>query len=160
MMENVQIKEQREYAWNYFQFHASQRMSTFNFFVVFCALLTAGLAGTIGRNSHNHLLGVLLGVSLMTVSFVFWKLDQRVRFLIKHAEAALKKIERAWKESPDKVESDCLLLFCSEERKTTEMLLQANVLPSKWKMSYSQCFAVMYLMFSILGLMGIVMSVC
>jgi len=33
-------EEQMEYAWNYFQLHAGQRMASFNFFVVIAALLS------------------------------------------------------------------------------------------------------------------------
>jgi hypothetical protein len=44
MSTEVTLKEQRDYAWSYFQLHANQRMTSFNFFVVIAALLTTGLA--------------------------------------------------------------------------------------------------------------------
>ena len=83
-MKDSQIEEQRDHAWRYFQLHASQRMASFNFIVVLCALLTAGLAGAFQTKGGGHLLGVMLGLSLIVVSFVFWKFDQRVRYFIKH----------------------------------------------------------------------------
>jgi hypothetical protein len=46
MSSNASLKEQRDYVWAYFQLHANQRISSFNFFVI-AALLTTGLAGTV-----------------------------------------------------------------------------------------------------------------
>ena len=48
------VIEHRNYVWNYFQLHASQRMTTFNFFVVIAALLTAGLARTFDKDYPYH----------------------------------------------------------------------------------------------------------
>src|SRR5690349_3082540 len=93
-MSGATLKEQRDYAWSYFQLHANQRMTSFNFFVVIAALLTTGLARSLENDFKYHFVGVCLGFSLMITAFIFWKLDQRVRHLIKHAEAALKDIER------------------------------------------------------------------
>ena len=88
-----QMKEQRDYAWSYFQLHANQRMTSFNFFVVIAALLTTGLARTFAKGFEYHFVGVCLGIGLMAIAFLFWKLDQRVRHLIKHAESILKQLE-------------------------------------------------------------------
>ena len=83
------LKEQREYAWSYFQLHANQRMTTFNFFVVIAALLTTGLSGTFNKDFQNPFIGIVLGAGLIVISFIFWKLDQRIRYMIKHAETTL-----------------------------------------------------------------------
>ena len=53
----VTLKEQREYALSYFQLHANQRMTTFNFFVVIAALLTTGISGTFSKDFQNHFFG-------------------------------------------------------------------------------------------------------
>ena len=157
-MNDSRMEEQRDHAWRYFQLHASQRMASFNFFVVLCALLTAGLAGTFQAKGGAHLLGAMLGLSLIVVSFVFWKLDQRVRYLIKHAEDALKEIERIWDQNVDKPQPSSIALFCSEERKTSETKSRAGFLPWQWHLSYSQCFGVMYCLFGTLGLVGFIGS--
>jgi hypothetical protein len=57
MCDQATIKEQRDYAWNYFQIHASQRMSSFNFFVVIAALLSSAMAGTFTKDCMHHWLG-------------------------------------------------------------------------------------------------------
>ena len=56
MDEKWTLREQREYAWNYFELHAKQRMSLFNYFVLIAALLTAGLAGSFSKNGSSLLI--------------------------------------------------------------------------------------------------------
>ncbi|MER9299983.1 hypothetical protein NKI38_26315 [Mesorhizobium sp. M0621] len=81
-------------AWRYFELHAGQRMMMFNFFVVLSGLITAGVGTTMQGPPRLAILGILLGLLLMLLSFVFWKLDQRAAFLVKHSEAASVEIER------------------------------------------------------------------
>ncbi|GAI69928.1 unnamed protein product, partial [marine sediment metagenome] len=38
MTENWTLRDHREYAWNYFELHARQRMAVFNYFVIIAAL--------------------------------------------------------------------------------------------------------------------------
>lgn len=83
------------HAWRYFELHANQRMSVFNFVLALSGVASAGLAALLQGSSRLSFLGVLRGVLLALVAFVFWKLDQRVSFLIKHAEAALSELEHA-----------------------------------------------------------------
>lgn len=66
----------------------------FNFFVVLSGLVTAGLGATVQGSPRMAVLGMLLGFVLMLLSFVFWKLDQRSSFLVKHAEDAAIEIEK------------------------------------------------------------------
>ena len=82
-----------EHTWRYFELHAKQRVSVFNFFVVMSGALAAGIAASLQGSAKLAAIGVVLGLLLPLISFVFWKLDQRVSFLIKHAENALAEIE-------------------------------------------------------------------
>ena len=84
----------RDHVWGYFELHAGQRLTMFNFFVVLSGLVTAGLGATMQGSPHMAVLGIMLGVVLMLLSFVFWKLDQRSSFLVKHAEDAAIEIEK------------------------------------------------------------------
>jgi len=81
------------HAGRYFELHANQRMSVFNFFLALSGVVSAGLAALVQGSAHLIFLGILLGLLLVLVSFIFWKLDQRVSFLIKHAEDALSELE-------------------------------------------------------------------
>ena len=71
MSDDWPLKEKREYAWNYFQLHARQRMAAFNFFVVISALLTAGLARSLENDYENPFIGIVLGFGLMAITFLF-----------------------------------------------------------------------------------------
>jgi len=128
MPDSSERNKQREYAWNYFQLHAGQRMASFNFFVVIAALLAVALAGALKKDSESTIVGIAVGLSLMGVSFVFWKLDQRVRYLIKHAEAALKTLEDGWQEEGGDTLSR-IMLFRAEEKKTSELKQNQGIFP-------------------------------
>lgn len=143
-------EEQREYVWNYFKLHAGQRMVTFNFFVIMGALLTKELADCINQQGGNNcFVGLILSVALIAVAFASWKLDQRVRYLLKHAENALKKSEDGW--GP-------FALF-TEEEKNTDSTKGQWWKPWTWHMSYSKCFGAFYCVFSVIGGVGLVWSI-
>ncbi len=134
-------------------------MATFNFFVIIVALLTAGLAGTFKEDYEYQFIGVVLGLSMAVIAFVFWKIDQRVRHLIKHAESALKEIEKQSVKAKHQDLNRKLSLFSSEEEKTADIRSQHGWLPWRWHMSYSECFGSMYFVFGILGALGAVASI-
>jgi hypothetical protein len=153
MSSNASLKEQRDYAWSYFQLHANQRISSFNFFVVIAALLTTGLAGTLKSDFTQHYVGVILALSLIVISFIFWKMDQWVRYLIKHAEEALKAIEEKWMSQEDFI-GPALALFRTKEEKTENIRGLGSWNPWQWHLSYANCFGAVYLVFGVLGVVG------
>lgn len=65
----------------------------FNFFVVLSGFVTAGIGATLQGPPRLAILSIFLGLLLVLMSFVFWKVDQRAAFLVKHAEAACIQIE-------------------------------------------------------------------
>jgi hypothetical protein len=89
-------KEILDHAWKYFTVHASQRLLLFNVFVVSSGAVVAGLAACLQKSGFFPALGSGLGCLLVLNAFVFWKLDQRTSFLVKHAEEALTEIERTF----------------------------------------------------------------
>ena len=162
MPENEKNREQRQYAWNYFHLHAGQRMSLFNFFVLISALLTAALGGTFGEDCKSHILGLFLGLTLPVISFVFWRIDQRVAYLVKRAEGTLKSLETSWANKENAVDENTAL-FSAENRNTAKLRaelcrkypFQAWVCP----VTYSECFRVIYVVFGALGVLGVILSI-
>jgi hypothetical protein len=73
----VTEKEILTLSWNYFQQHAQQRLSLFNFFVVFASLMTTGLISTFQTKYEIHFIGIGVGLVLAFISFIFWKIDER-----------------------------------------------------------------------------------
>jgi hypothetical protein len=101
----------------------------------------------------------MLGMSLVIITFIFWKLDQRARYLIKHAEDALKQIERDWLPEGSNSIGSHVALFSAEEEQTDAIRLNQSWKPWKWHLSYADCFGFVYLVFGALGLLGGFVSV-
>ncbi|MFJ5377377.1 hypothetical protein ACIPSX_08495 [Pectobacterium sp. CHL-2024] len=91
MSENVSLPS--EHVWRYFELHAQQRMTVFNFYIAITSLLAAGIGFSLQQGGKFALFTTLMGVFVTFISFIFWKLDQRVSMLIKNAELALQDIE-------------------------------------------------------------------
>jgi hypothetical protein len=80
------------HAWAYFAFHAQQRQTVFNFFLILVGASIAAYAGTLGKSEaiYFHLMiGFLISIS----SVLFWRLDKRNARLVKLAEKPLKAFE-------------------------------------------------------------------
>lgn len=157
MNDNWTLKDTMEYVWKYFELHAKQRMAVFNYFVLIAALLTAGIAGSLGRVISFPLLTFALGLSLILTSFVFWKLDQRVRYLLKHAERTLKDLEEHLK-SEETNTGVRLALFLDEEestRKEQKQLKKEHTCKFwRWHLTYYQCFCIVYIVFGLIGILA------
>ncbi len=93
MNDAVKFERSLEHAWRYFELHAQQRMTVFNFFIAISGLVAAGVGLGLQQGGKFIVLASLLGCFLILVSFIFWKLDQRVSVLIKQAESALIYLE-------------------------------------------------------------------
>lgn len=99
MNDDVKFERSLEHAWRYFELHAQQRMTVFNFFLAISGLVAAGVGVGLQQGGKFLALASLLGCFLILVSFIFWKLDQRVTVLIKQAESALIYLESVGLES-------------------------------------------------------------
>jgi hypothetical protein len=148
MTDTWTLRDHRDYAWEYFKVHAQQRMSLFNFFVIFSSLATTCLVATFQEKAQAHLVGIGLGVLLLAISFVFWKLDERVRFLVKHAERALKWIETKYHADGPDEKPHVLQLFTCEEALTADELA----------VTYAKCFRWTFFAFGLVGLVGAILS--
>ncbi|WP_208647492.1 hypothetical protein [Pseudomonas kribbensis] len=94
MDSNENAKISLEHAWRYFQLHAQQRMTVFNFYLVITGLIAAGLGTCISQGDKLVTVGGLLGLFLSFITFIFWKLDQRVSLMIKKSECAIISLEK------------------------------------------------------------------
>lgn len=138
----------REHAWKYFELHAHQRIAVLNFFLILSGALAAGMAATLQGSERFSSLGVVLGVLLAFVSFLFWKLDQRVSFLIKRAESALSQIEGYF---PDEEAR----LFLREPNETSENKQRSSRWTRQW--SYGSVFRVLFCSMALVGVSGSVL---
>jgi len=139
-----------DHAWRYFELHANQRMSLFNFFLAISGVVLAGLAATLQASLNFSMLGIVLGALLAVISFIFWKLDQRVSFLIKHAETALVVLEKA-------LPVNCSRLFLLEPSHTNEVAAATSWWTRLW--TYGKCFRLIFWVMGLTGFGGAVLSV-
>jgi hypothetical protein len=143
------VQESLDYPFKYFDLHAKQRMTVFNFFLAIAGILTGGIAAGLGHDPPIPALSVALSIVLVLVAIVFQKLDNRTSFLIKHAERALKECEA-------ELLNPCAQLISTEEEQFAAFQSEKGFWKSGW--SYSDCFRTVYVAMVILGLVGLVLS--
>lgn len=138
MTDDIKIQRTMDHAWRYFELHAQQRMTVFNYFLAISGLVSAGVGVCLQQGTKFSFLASLLGVFLIMVSFIFWKLDQRVSKMIKLAESALCQIETA-------TGTDDILIFTKDQQNSP-----VNGFFSVW--TYGKCFRISFLTVGIVGL--------
>ncbi len=131
-----------EHAWKYFELHSQQRMTVFNFYITVISLLLAGSGICLQQGGNLIYLTSVIGVFIVFITFIFYKLDSRVSFLIKNSEIALKNIEKSFDHEEMKI-------FTSDEK---NIQLNKSII-SMW--SYGKCFRVS---FCILFYVGFILS--
>lgn len=82
-----------EYAWGWFSLHAGQRMQAVNFFLIAITFLSGSYVSAVAGNRP----GLAIGISLLGAfsSFIFYRIERRVRGLIHAAEDALRPLEQS-----------------------------------------------------------------
>jgi hypothetical protein len=155
-MSSITSKEWLNLSWNYFQQHAEQRISYFNFFVVFSTILTAGLISTYANDFKAPYLGVGIGLIESFVSFIFLKIDSRNMVLTRNAEKVIKKIESDF----DALGKESYKLFTSEEATTAQL---KNDNKNKFilyrHITHGQSYKIIYCTFFFIGILMAIASV-
>jgi hypothetical protein len=80
------LKAIHEYAWNWFSYHAAQRMTVFRFFFLVFGVVSVGYYQTL---DDRPILAVAFSVIGIFLTFLFWRLDLRTQELIKIGEDLL-----------------------------------------------------------------------
>jgi hypothetical protein len=150
-MPSLSDKDMLNYIWNYFQLHANQRMSVFNFYVSFSSLITIPLILTFKNEKNLHLLGILLGFLLFMLSIVFWKLDVRTRMLIKISQDALKQLENNFNSKNDEITSKLRILQLDED--ITKNMKKEENFPNNLLLTYANCFNLVFFVFGMIGML-------
>lgn len=83
----------REYAWRWFEYHASQRQAVFRFFLLVSGALAAAYV-TLAKSSPPSKATLAIGGLMAIAAFLFWRLDRRSKALIDLAEDYLKYEEK------------------------------------------------------------------
>ncbi len=154
-MTSDERKDARTYAWAYFALHADQRMKLFNFFLILSGLILSAFSAVRGMVPGAKAVA-LLPLLLVLSAFIFWRLEERTRRLVKNGEDALRFLDEQWslEALPDKT-PHYLRLF---ERDDYFM----EVIKKRWwakcrvPVSYADSFRITYVM---IGSVGAVLAV-
>ncbi|HKS58205.1 MAG TPA: hypothetical protein VJS12_23115 [Steroidobacteraceae bacterium] len=95
--EQLQAEEQgkalewaRAYAWDWFEYHAGQRTSMFNYGIAAAAILAAGFGSSIEKEPG---VAVAIGLVGIVVCLSFLRVDARNKFLVGRGEELLRAVE-------------------------------------------------------------------
>lgn len=80
----------REYAWNWFSYHAAQRTNMFNYALAAAAILAAGYGAVLEKSVH---VAGAIGFVGAFVCLCFMLLDRRNHQLVRYGEDVLKSVE-------------------------------------------------------------------
>ncbi|MBA7657512.1 hypothetical protein ES703_65450 [subsurface metagenome] len=148
----------RQYLWKYFQLHSSQRLTTFNFYIGISAVITTGYVLAL-KEGITPIVAVVLGLVLSLLSFIFWKLDERNKLMIKNAEEGLKYLEHQAGIQEDSDMAHILNIFTYEETETKKLKEAKSTWFWRKHFSYANCFNMVFALFGILGLLGVISAV-
>ena len=146
--------ELRKQAWDFFQTQASQRLTTFNFYLVLSSLLSTGFIATSRPEFDMPHLSVTFGFLLVLFSFIFWKLDQRNRGLIKGAEETLKFFEKNSNFQDIEGIPHIAKRFVREEFYTNQKKANRSWCIWRNQYTYSECFRAVFMIFGTAGFAG------
>lgn len=91
MKEEDRLGIELDYAWQWFKYHADQRLKAFHFFLVIVGLLANAFTQSIAHESQVGAIGI--GIFGVVVAFAFWILDIRNEELVYCGRAALDELE-------------------------------------------------------------------
>ncbi|MEG8267966.1 hypothetical protein MKR64_01270 [Acinetobacter baumannii] len=148
-MNNLEINQTLlDHAWKYFEIHSNQRIQLFNFYLVIMAASGSALAYIL-QNKNQSILGIFLGLFLVFVSFIFWKLDQRTSFLVKQAEKILSNLEKEFNAK--------YYIFSNESSDFSRVNDKSNIFSKKY--SYRVLFNATFIFTALLGVVFTIVSV-
>ena len=148
MTEDLLLKY-REYHYNYFSLLAGQRLKTFNFFIIISTILFGAYVNTF--KEEVSCFACILPYLLSILSFIFWKLDTRTKYMIKSAENAIKYIDDSLLPNSDSNYPNILNILRIDDLKMDHQK-QRNLGLLNKNCSYSTCFNIIFLLIGVLGI--------
>ncbi len=156
---NADYARDRQYAWDYFTLHSSQRITTFNFYITLALAVVAGLGTVFQLPSSQGLMTLIASLLLVILSFIFYQLDRRNKMLVQRAETALKSIEQRIAKQEKAGDQALISLFLRDEEEVKRRRSKKSLLFWRNFYSYSDCFNLIFWIFGLLGAGGAVVSI-
>lgn len=144
-------KEARTYAWAYFALHADQRMKLFNFFLVLSGVIL-GVFPAVRSMAVGARVVVVLPLLLVLTAFIFWRLEERTRQLVKNAEQALRFLDAQWLVEPLADKMPHYLCLFDRDDHLSGLIAKRWWAKSVVPVSYADSFRIAYVMIGGIGL--------
>ncbi|MDD2762620.1 MAG: hypothetical protein PHE83_01445 [Opitutaceae bacterium] len=155
-MDDPQRARLRTYAWNYFAFHAEQRMKTFHFYLILTTAILGGVVVVITQLAQEKWATIgCLGGLLAFISCLFGLLDRRNRNLVKTGENALKYLDTIEPITDATNGLNPLQLFAGDERQVFAANEQSLL---RRQISYSHVLAILFWTSGLLGIALVIFS--
>lgn len=138
-----------DYGWRWFSFHAAQRMTVFNFYLVAVAIIFVGFHETV--KSSDYILSLSFAGAQLVIAVLFKRLDRRTSELVKIGESLLEYCER----DLVSVTPTAALTKLAENKDSRTKLWILN----KGLYSYTQIFQTLYNLVALLSLLAVTYSV-
>jgi len=151
----------RTYAWDYFALHADHRLRAFNFYIVLCAVIIGAFATIMKGQLSLKPSFCIFPLLLFLISFIFWRMDERARMLVRNGEQALKYLDCMMlgmdfnqgvngfeSHQPD---SKCLNLFLQDDQNVAELKRKSCCRILVYS-SYTSVFNSVFVIFGSIGL--------
>ena len=84
---------QFDYAWKWFEFHAKQRTTMFNFYIIVVGATLGAIAALTKTNIDKEAIAILCGFGIV-ISIIFGILDWRNSRLLRYGELNLVQLEK------------------------------------------------------------------
>ncbi len=91
---NDLVKIQFDYAWKWFDFHARQRTSMFNFYVIVVAAVFGAIGALLREDQANATIIVIFCIFGIATSLIFFGFDRRNIRLLSYGEVTLIWLEK------------------------------------------------------------------
>lgn len=153
MQNESEEKYALEMSFDYFKLLAKQRVTHFNLFIVFIGAITTVLVSQINTNITGIIIACTLSFIQVFLCFIFYKIDIRNKYLIKHTESIIKSIEGNYSNINHQI-------FLSEEKSTNHLrMVEGGRIYFARQLSTSQLYKLFYLFFLFAGLVEFVLSI-
>jgi hypothetical protein len=137
------VLKYRELHWSYFSLHAEQRLKTFHFYLIVAAILIGAFINIINEEKDLKF-AFILPFILAFISFIFYKIDQRARFMLKNSQDAIRHLDSK--------------LISNDEDKPSRINIfeyDAHIQSDKKRgMNYSKSFGSIFMTFGVLSIVA------
>lgn len=144
--------------WKYFEHHGNQRLVHINYFSVLSSAILLAQYSALSLTKEYFYVSLILGIVECVIAFVFWKIDERTVFFIKHVEGAIKALESRYQFSEDERYNDVFKVFINEEQKTKQIRV-VKTLSFKRQISHRKAYRILLISFSIIAIIGSAIAV-